>query len=207
MTLRPVVIGFVIAGVFWFFMFSPWTAGLSNFWLTMSLAATTLVLLSATNDRKRLRALYAFRPRWIALGLLAAAFLYALFFLGDRVSAVLFEFSKPQVAGIYSTKSQASPLLIGVLLVVLIGPAEEIFWRGFAQRRMQEKFGRWSGYLLTTAVYAFVHIWAFNFMLLMAALICGLFWGWMYLKYQSVWPGLISHAVWDLLIFVIIPIQ
>jgi uncharacterized protein len=207
MTLRPVVLGFLIAGVFWFFMFSPWTAGFTNFWLTMSLAAATLVVWSALWDRKDLRALYAFHTRWIVIGLVAAALLYSIFFLGDRISALMFAFSKPQIAGIYSTKSQASPVLIGILLVLLVGPAEEIFWRGFAQRRMQEKFGRWTGYLLTTAIYAFVHIWAFNFMLLMAALICGLFWGWMYLKYKSVWPGLISHAVWDLFIFIIIPIQ
>lgn len=207
MTLRPVVLGFSIAGVFWFFMFSPWTAGLANFWLTMSLAATTLISWSLWHDRKELGVLYGFKARWIAVGLAAAALLYLVFFVGDRVSVLLFEFSKPQVAGIYSTKSQASPALIGSLLLLLIGPAEEIFWRGFAQRRMQQRFGAWRGFLLTTAVYSLVHIWAFNFMLLMAALICGLFWGLMYLKYKSVWPGLISHAVWDLCIFVIIPIQ
>lgn len=207
MTIRPVVIGFVIAGVFWLFMFSPWTAGLSNFWLTMSLAATVLVVWSLVADRDELARLYTFQPKWIAVGLLSAALLYLVFLVGDRVSALLFEFSKPQIAGIYSTKSQASPVLIGSLLLLLIGPAEEIFWRGFAQRRMQHRFGPLMGFLVTTAVYAVVHIWAFNFMLLMAALICGLFWGWMYLKYKSVWPGLISHAVWDLIIFVIIPIQ
>ncbi len=91
--------------------------------------------------------------------------------------------------------------------MLVIGPAEEIFWRGFAQRRMQLAFGPAKGFLVTTAVYALVHIWAFNFMLLMAALICGLFWGWMYLHFKSVWPGLISHAVWDLFIFIIIPIH
>jgi len=207
MTIRPVVAGFVIAGIFWFLMFSPWTAGLGNFWVTMSLAGTVLVVWSLVVDREQLGKLYAFQGKWIVIGLLSAALLYLVFLVGDRISAVLFEFSKPQIAGIYSTKSQASPVLIASLLLLLIGPAEEIFWRGFAQRRMQEKFGPWAGFLLTTAVYALVHVWAFNFMLLMAALICGVFWGWMYLKYKSVWPGLISHAVWDLFIFVIIPIQ
>ncbi len=207
MTDRSVIGGFVVAGVFWFIMFSPWTSGGVNFWLTMAVAATSLVAWSLVHDRKELGTLFAFRVRWIAVGFAAAVLLYGVFFVGDQISALLFEFSKPQIAGIYSTKSQAPPVLIGALLLFLVGPAEEIFWRGFAQRKLQAKLGAGRGFLVTTAVYTLVHLWAFNFMLLMAALVCGLFWGWMYLKFKSVWPGLISHAVWDVLIFVIIPIQ
>jgi membrane protease YdiL (CAAX protease family) len=207
MTLRPVLLGFLLAAGFWFFMFSPWTAAAGNFWLVISIAGATLVLWSAWHDWKDLRSLYEFQTKWVLIGVASAAVLYLVFLVGDRASALLFEFAKPQISGIYSTKSQASPVLIGALLLLLIGPAEEIFWRGFAQGRMAARFGQWQGYLLTSAVYALVHIWAFNFMLLMAALTCGLFWGWMYLKYKSVWPGLISHAVWDVFIFVIVPIQ
>ncbi|UCF31929.1 MAG: CPBP family intramembrane metalloprotease [bacterium] len=207
MSLKPVAVGFLAAAAFWFFMFSPLTAGTVNFWLAMTLATGTLTAWALGNDRHELRALYAFKPGWILTGLVSAGILYLLFFTGDRISSLLFDFSKPQVAGIYSTRSQASPALIGTLLLLWIGPAEEIFWRGFAQRRMAAKYGQWWGYFLTTAVYALIHIWALNFMLFMASLICGLFWGWMYVKYRSVWPGLISHGVWDLVIFVLFPIQ
>jgi uncharacterized protein len=206
MSLRPVVLGFIISTIFWFVMFSPWTAGLVDFWTTMALAWMVPMAWSLFYDRKELRRLYAFQAKWIVIGLAAAAVLYLCFFVGDRISTFLFEFSKSQIASIYSTKSQASPLMIGAILL-LLGPAEEIFWRGFAQRRMQERFGTMRGFLVTTAIYALVHIWAFNLMLLMAALICGLFWGWMYVKYRSIWPGLISHAVWDLLVYLILPIQ
>ena len=207
MNLRPVVIGFLAAAGFWFFMFSPLTAGMVNFWFAMTVATGALTAWSLANDRGELRRLYSFRPQWILIGLLSAVVLYLLFFTGDRISAFLFDFSKPQIANIYSTRSQASPALIGALLLVWIGPAEEIFWRGFAQRRMAARYGDWGGFLLTTVVYALVHVWALNFMLFMASLACGLFWGWMYLKYRSVWPGLISHALWDLAIFVLFPIQ
>ena len=63
MTLRPVVSGFAVAGVFWFLTFSPWTADAANFWLMMSLAATTLVVWSLVVDRKALGALYAFEAK------------------------------------------------------------------------------------------------------------------------------------------------
>ena len=151
--------------------------------------------------------LYAVQVKWIGIGLAAAAILYLVFFAGDRLTTWLFDFAAPQISNIYGTRSQASPLLIGLLLLLWIGPAEEIFWRGFAQHRLQKKFGAWRGYLLTTAAYALVHIWAFNFMLFTAALVCGVFWGWMFMRFRSVWPGLISHAVWDLTIFVLLPIR
>jgi membrane protease YdiL (CAAX protease family) len=41
--------------------------------------------------------------------------------------------------------------------------------------------------------------------LLAAAALCGLFWGAMLLRYRSVWPGLISHALWDVAAFVLFP--
>ena len=99
------------------------------------------------------------------------------------------------------------PWLIGVLLLLLIGPGEELFWRGYVQQTMMQRWQPWMAWLIAAAVYAVVHVWAFNFMLFMAALICGLFWGSMYWKYRSVWPGIISHALWDVAIFVVWPIR
>ena len=43
--------------------------------------------------------------------------------------------------------------------------------------------------------------------LLLAALVCGLFWGGMFWRIGRLWPVIISHAAWDVLIFVIRPIQ
>ena len=39
-----------------------------------------------------------------------------------------------------------------------------------------------------------------------AAGLCGLFWGLLYMRTRSVWPGLVSHALWDLVIFVLAPV-
>ena len=40
-----------------------------------------------------------------------------------------------------------------------------------------------------------------------AVLICGVFWALLYRHFKSVWPGVISHAVWDAMIFIVIPIK
>jgi len=61
--------------------------------------------------------------------------------------------------------------------------------------------------LCATLIYTIIHIWAFNLMLLGAALVCGLFWGVMFMRYRSAWPGIISHAIWDVTIFVLLPVR
>lgn len=205
--MRPVIVGCLAAAICWFVMFSPWTSPNVNFWGVMVGATGLLAAYALLNNGSRLRELYMFHAKWVGFGILSAAALYVVFFVGDRVSAAFFAFASPQIAGIYGTKSQASPAAIGTLLLLWIGPAEEIFWRGFVQQRLSEKYGLWKGFFIACAVYAAIHIWAFNFMLLTAALVCGLFWGWMFLKFKSVWPGLISHAVWDLTIFILLPIR
>lgn len=151
--------------------------------------------------------LYFFEPKYIITGIVSAALLYIVFYAGDKISGIIFTFADNQVTGVYSNKSLLDPVVIGLLLVFIIGPAEEVFWRGFMQDTLAEKFGDNKGWIIASLIYGGVHIIAFNFMLFMAALICGLFWGWIFKKYRSVWPGIISHALWDLTIFILLPVR
>lgn len=197
----------ILATFFWFVLFSPWTAPSSNFWLIMAMATAILAGAGLWLQRDRFREIYFFESFHVLIGLLSALLLYAIFWVGNVLSTQFFHFAQPEIAGIYCTRAQASPLVIGLLLLFWVGPAEEIFWRGFVQERLYGRYGRVGGYLVASFVYAAIHVFGFNFILFMASLVCGLFWGAMYLRYRSVWPGLISHAVWDVLIFVVIPVQ
>ena len=97
-------------------------------------------------------------------------------------------------------------VLVGVLLTVLIGPAEEIFWRGYVQKQLGARYGDWFAVLITVLIYTLVHIWSFNFMLIMAAMVCGLFWGILYKYHKNIVTLIVSHAVWDVAVFILIPI-
>ena len=205
--MKKIIAGISIAVVFWFIMFSPWTKDYVNFWVIMLIAASSLSVFSLIAGKDELKSVYRFKPRYILIGLISALLLYLIFYAGNQISNLIFDFSKEQVENIYATKSQADDLYIALALLFVIGPAEEIFWRGFVQKDLMEKTGNLKGLLLTAGIYALVHIWSFNFILVMAALICGLFWGFIFYKYKSVVPAIISHAVWDALIFVIIPIS
>jgi len=94
---------------------------------------------------------------------------------------------------------------IALLLFFVTGPSEELYWRGYLQKNLMMRFGQWQGWLLATAIYAAVHIWSFNFMLIGAAAVAGAFWGAMYWRLKNLAPVIISHSVWSAVIFAVFP--
>lgn len=205
--MHKVIIGYLIALLFWFLMFSEWTAGNFNFWYTMLTATGVLTLCSLIFGKKYLKELYQFQFKWLLIGVVSALLLYLIFYTGNIITRLIFDFAQNQIENVYSTKEQANKLFIALSLLLWIGPAEEVFWRGYAQHQLSLKFGPTKALIINSLVYAFVHIWAFNFMLFLAALICGFFWGWMFMRYKNVLPALFSHAIWDVMIFILIPLQ
>lgn len=200
----------IVAAIFWFVMFSQWTSPHINFWYVMIVAATVLTTLSLVFG-KDWKAQFSFNTTDVLLGLGSAAVLWGIFFAGNEISSLLFDFARPQVDNVYAMKDGQSSVFLALALLFWIGPAEEIFWRGYVQRTLSEKWGAskqgdWKAFVVTTLIYAFVHIWAFNFMLFMAALICGAFWGFIYMKKKSLTTVLISHAIWDVAVFILFPI-
>ena len=69
------------------------------------------------------------------------------------------------------------------------------------------KWGPVSGFIAATAVYSLVHVGSCNFMLVMAALVAGGFWGLAYrFRPDRLGALVVSHAVWDAAVFVWFPI-
>jgi membrane protease YdiL (CAAX protease family) len=143
----------------------------------------------------------------VALGLLSALILYAVFYAGDIASRFLIPFASRGIDQIYAFKQGASGLRILFLMLLLIGPGEEIFWRGFLQKRWQEKIGPYPAFVLVAFLYAAVHAASGNTMLVLAAAVCGLFWGWLYLRFQSVLLIAVSHTIWDILVFLFLTFE
>lgn len=203
--MKKLSISLIVAFILWFFMFSPWINLCVNFWGAMSFSAAILLIISFFSA-KDIKKQFSFSIKDILVGLGSAAILWGIFFLGDFFSNLLFDFARPQVDNIYSLKDNSNLILIGFLLIFLIGPAEEIFWRGYIQHSLISKYGEIPALIATTIIYTLVHIWSFNFMLIMAAMICGLFWGLLYRYNKNLTTLVISHAVWDVAVFVIFPI-
>ena len=206
-SLKKPVIGICIATILWAIMFSPWTAPHINFWIMMTCSGATLTLFTCWA-----------RPGWwrdinmgisdILLGVVLAAALWGIFWLGEYLSTLMFDFARPQVDMIYGMKEGENPLVLTLLMLLIIGPAEEIFWRGLIQNRLSARWNPNVGFILTTLVYGLVHLPKFNFMLIMAAMVAGFIWG---LAYRFL-PNrlgaiIISHALWDCAVFIWFPIM
>lgn len=205
--MKKLVAAIIIAAIFWFVMFSQWTSPHINFWYVMALAAGVLTSLSFI-FRKDWKSQFTFDVKDVALGVGSAIVLWGVFYLGNEISGWLFHFARPQVNDVYAMKDGQNQIILALALLFWIGPAEEIFWRGYVQRTLREsKLGDMKAFIITTLIYAFVHIWAFNFMLFMAALICGAFWGFIYMKNRNLLTVLISHAIWDVAVFILFPIM
>jgi len=206
--MKKLLIPILIAFCLWFVMFSPWTSTYLNFWISMLFSALILLFMSFT-FRKEWKNEFRFDLKSILLGVVSAGFLWLIFYIGNQVSNWLFDFAKPQISSIYSLRDGTKSVFIALELFLVVGPAEVIFWQGLVQSKMMKELGDTKGFILTTLIYSIVHIFSFNFMLIMAAMVCGAFWGFMYMifKPRNLVPLLISHALWDVLVFVVLPIK
>ncbi len=204
--MKQLIFTILLAAVLWTIMFSPPTAPYVNFWWAMTGSACTLSIISTI-----------FRPRWwekvrlnasnIMLGVGIAVALWCIFWIGDKMSQLLFDFARPQVDMIYGMKDGESPWLLTALMLFLIGPAEEIYWRGYVQQTLSEKWNPNVGFIITTIAYSAVHAGSCNFMLTMAALVAGLTWGLLYRFFPERFGAIIiSHALWDIAVFIWFPI-
>lgn len=205
---RPYLVA-VLAAALFVPLFVVRGLGTFDFWWWMSADIAVLLVLTASIDRRQLAAIAADivdRPAVkIGLGLLAAIGLYAVFFAGNILVRRILPFAGAGISQVYGFKTGASPLRVIFLMALVIGPGEELFWRGYLQRNFQDRCGGFGGFLLATALYTLVHVGSGNPMLVLAAAVCGLFWGYLYLRTKSVLLVLISHTVWDLAVFILFP--
>jgi len=190
-------------------MFVLHQIGPFDFWWWMSTNLVLLLAICFLSDRDYLillkKDISEGLGRKIGMGLISAFLLYLLFLIGNYLSRNWFDFAGSGIAGVYSFKGDAAGIRIAFLMLLLIGPGEELLWRGYLQRKLSLKTGKWAGFIIALLLYTGVHIFTGNIMLILAALICGLFWGWIYLKYNSMVINVISHTVWDVVVFLLIP--
>ncbi len=145
--------------------------------------------------------------REIGKGVASAALLYGVFFIGNFVAAHIIPGATADIGAVYGIRAGTSLVLVSLALLLVIGPGEVLFWQGLVERRWIERFGAARGWLFTSLVYAGIHLWSGNPMLVLAALVAGLAWGGLYARGWSVQSLIVSHALWDVGILILFPIR
>src|SRR5437870_13123087 len=163
----------------------------------MTATGVTLGGLALATDRDARRVRIG--PGAIAVGLATAAGLYGIFRVGDTVAREVIPRGYEEIGDIYALRSVRSKEELAARLGLVIGPAEELFWRGFVQGR--------AGYLTATALYGGAHIVTENVTLIGAATIAGAYWGLLRAVGVPLGALVVSHVVWDIWIFLVAPTE
>lgn len=131
----------------------------------------------------------------VGLGVAGAGVLYGVFRAGDRLLRRWLPGVAAQVDDLYGVRMVEAPTRLPIAAVLLVvGPAEELFWRGLVQERV--------GFAVALAAYAAVHLWERKAVLVLAAVVGGAFWGALFAWRGTLVAPMVSHALWDLAIVV-----
>ena len=194
---KRVIIGVLFAFVLWYFVFL--SDFLFNFWYRVTLASVLLMLFAYSSDGMTL----SFSSIHEAIyGLSFGVLLYVLFYFGFHVFRSLVEGG---AINVYKLSTDL-PQIIPSVLLLITSFCEEYFWRRYTQRNLVNYFG-FKGVLLTSVLYASIHIVTLNYPLVFAALIVGTAWGILYWYTDSIWTVVFSHIMWTELIFVFFPLK
>jgi membrane protease YdiL (CAAX protease family) len=174
-----------------------------RFWQRMTWTGVGLggFALLASRPARRLR----IRPWHVVGGWLSAAVLYLTFRAGDRFARRVVPRGDAQIREIYALRTLRPRPEIAARLATIVGPAEELFWRGLVQEALAHRYGRWRGAALAAAAYGGVHIVTGNFTLFGAAGVAGAHWCALYALGAPLGVLVVSHVTWDVWIFLIQP--
>lgn len=144
-------------------------------------------------------------PRDVALGLGSAAGLYLIFKAGDLFARRMVPGGDEDIREIYSLRTVRPRGEIAARLALVIGPAEELFWRALIGDALMARLGRWPGAALGAVAYGGVHVASGNFTLFGAAGIAGAYWTALYAAGMPLGALIVSHVAWDVWIFLVQP--
>ncbi len=176
-----------------------------EFWIAMASGALVLAALAAII---RGTDLYRERDEFVdvVLGVGSFIFLYAAFWIGDKLVRAVIPGGGAQIGSVYGLGQQLPLLVIAVLLVFVIAPGEELYWRGLVQWGVTARWGAGPGILAGWLLYAVAHLASGSLVVVLAAFVAGFVWALLYAVRDRLLPVVVSHVLFDLFVFVLAPL-
>ncbi len=188
--------GAVVAAGAWAAMF---LGGRRRFWTRAALAAAVVAAYAVAVDAAGIGRLFAHGTWWpqVLVGLAGGAVLYGVFWAGEQVLVIVLPALAAEVGDLYRVRGETRAAYMPLVLAVA-APGEEIFFRGFVQHR--------AGIAVALVVYGAVHLPERKWILVIAALVGGAFWGALLTLTGGLIAPVVSHLAWDLAIVVWAPV-
>jgi len=212
--LKDVVLGSLVAGV----LFGVGTLAIAVGWVVLQfigweLPQSVLLLAALLSEAILLLPAWWFGPRKHGGGLAALGFrrvpLGKMLWMAGLGLAIAFGFNALWSIALthlgWATQPDLVPIfgrsiwgyLAALVIAGVVAPvAEEVFFRGFLQAGLENRFGRWAAILLTALLFALVHVLPG---VLPPILVLGLIFGILRAETDSVWPCILLHGVFNAL--------
>ena len=177
-----------------------------DYFVAATFASTTCMLIAAY----ALGGLRASRPKpaSIAIGLVTAALLYAIFAAGALAVGTFHPFgvTSASEASIYTLiSSPSNPLYLQVAVLLFDSAGYESFFRGMLQNRLRPRLGV-AAAPAVALLDAALHIASLNPLWVGATFVSDLIWGLTYHYGRGTQASFTSHIVWDVAIFILRPV-
>lgn len=143
-------------------------------------------------DRLRLRSARGGMQRFAVPPLAAVAALSAGAAVNGALELVIGKKSEALALLTNAVRSSGAMLLLTFVLIAVTTPiGEELFFRGYAQTRLVDRFGRTLGIVITSGLFALLH---FDPMHMAGVLAIGVVLGWTTERTGTVWAAIVAHA-------------
>jgi CAAX protease family protein len=176
-----------------------------EFFAVAALFSAAWIALSATAAPPGLLARLRPTAVDVLLGLATGAALYGLTrtFLWATCGGLSEVLCRPMVEMYVRFETRA--LFPALALVLLIAPAEELFWRGVVQARLEPRLGAARAVALATALAVAAALASGERFLALATLPTYALWGALAAWRRSLVPAIVSHAIWSVLVASLAP--
>ena len=170
---------------------------------TFQLAGFILLPILLVHKKYRLGpdALGLIRPSWRMLfygGILGGLGLYGLNLLLTTLSVLVLPEKFVQAQSVVSLLDMAGTpyefALVGVFVVVFAPFGEELLFRAFLYPALRSRFGRLSGILIGSGIFAGLHL---NLVAFLPLFIGGIGFNLLYDRYQNLFCNATAHAIWN----------
>ena len=141
----------------------------------------------------------------LMIGFLSGILMYIITWTASKVLPAVHPPLQNQLEDLYILLSPTETWQYSVLILLII-PGEEIFWRGLIEKRLLIYLKVVPAVLLSTLLYAFPLIFSGNLLLVLAGVGGGLLWGTIYAWKRSLSMVIISHLLFDLMLLVAFPL-